>query len=201
MLLIVPLRSCWLESLYRHIPAHLQLSDTAEDTLLSAYFGTATPHAVVAVTNRIFPAVVRLDVAQEIYAEGKRTLRRGIGSGVIVSPEGYVLTNNHVVDHMDDIEVMLTDGRHAKAKVIGTDPDTDLAVLKIDLERLPAITLGNSETLRVGDPVLPPLGIRQRGPAPSETRLLLIRHAESTANADGVAGGEGSDADIGSWGL
>jgi Do/DeqQ family serine protease len=88
----------------------------------------------------------------------------GIGSGVIVSPEGYVLTNNHVVERMDDIEVMLTDGRRASARVIGTDPDTDLAVLKIDLERLPAITLGNSDALQVGDPVLAignPFGVGQ----------------------------------------
>lgn len=98
------------------------------------------------------------------YGEQGQQPQSGIGSGVIVSPEGYVLTNNHVVDHMDDIEVMLTDGRHAKAKVIGTDPDTDLAVLKIDLERLPAITLGNSEELQVGDPVLAignPFGVGQ----------------------------------------
>ena len=98
------------------------------------------------------------------YGEQGQQPQSGIGSGVIVSPEGYVLTNNHVVDHMDDIEVMLTDGRHAKAKIIGTDPDTDLAVLKIDLERLPAITLGNSETLQVGDPVLAignPFGVGQ----------------------------------------
>ena len=88
----------------------------------------------------------------------------GMGSGVIISPEGYVLTNNHVVDRMDDIEVMLTDGRKAKAKVIGTDPETDLAVLKIDLDRLPAITLGNSEALQVGDAVLAignPFGVGQ----------------------------------------
>jgi serine protease DegQ len=88
----------------------------------------------------------------------------GIGSGVIVSPEGYVLTNNHVVERMDDIEVMLTDGRKATAKVIGTDPDTDLAVLKIDLDRLPSITLGDSDSLQVGDAVLAignPFGVGQ----------------------------------------
>lgn len=88
----------------------------------------------------------------------------GIGSGVIVSPEGYVLTNNHVVERMDDIEVMLTDGRKATAKIIGTDPDTDLAVLKIDLDRLPSITLGDSDSLQVGDAVLAignPFGVGQ----------------------------------------
>jgi len=88
----------------------------------------------------------------------------GVGSGVIVSPEGYVLTNNHVVDRMDDIEVMLTDGRKASAKVIGTDPETDLAVLKIDLDKLPSIVLGDSEALLVGDSVLAignPFGVGQ----------------------------------------
>jgi serine protease DegQ len=98
------------------------------------------------------------------YGDQGQQPQSGIGSGVIVSPEGYVLTNNHVVDHMDDIEVMLTDGRHAKAKVIGTDPDTDLAVLKVDLDRMPAILLGSSEDLLVGDPVLAignPFGVGQ----------------------------------------
>ncbi len=88
----------------------------------------------------------------------------GVGSGVIVSPEGYVLTNNHVIDRMDDIEVMLTDGRKTRAKVIGTDPDTDLAVLKVDLERLPYIAFGDSDELRVGDAVLAignPFGVGQ----------------------------------------
>ena len=88
----------------------------------------------------------------------------GVGSGVIVSPEGYVLTNNHVVDRMDDIQIMLTDGRKASAKVIGTDPDTDLAVLKVELDRLPAITFGSSDNLQVGDPVLAignPFGVGQ----------------------------------------
>lgn len=88
----------------------------------------------------------------------------GVGSGVIVSPEGYVLTNNHVIDRMEDIEVMLVDGRKARAKVIGTDPDTDLAVLKVDLDRLPFIAFGNSDDLQVGDAVLAignPFGVGQ----------------------------------------
>jgi serine protease DegQ len=78
----------------------------------------------------------------------------GLGSGVIVSPTGYVLTNNHVVEGADEIEVTLQDARKAKAKVIGTDPDTDLALLKIDLPNLPVIVLGNSDNLFVGDQVL-----------------------------------------------
>ncbi len=78
----------------------------------------------------------------------------GLGSGVILSPEGFLLTNNHVVQGADDIEVRLSDGRQAAATLVGTDPETDLAVLKIDLDRLPVVTLGRIESLQVGDVVL-----------------------------------------------
>ena len=88
----------------------------------------------------------------------------GLGSGVIVSPEGYILTNNHVVEGADEIAIQLSDGRKALAQVIGTDPDTDLAVLRIGLADLPVITLGNSDQLQVGDVVLAignPFGVGQ----------------------------------------
>ncbi|MDI9332347.1 MAG: trypsin-like peptidase domain-containing protein [Alphaproteobacteria bacterium] len=88
----------------------------------------------------------------------------GLGSGVIVSPEGYILTNNHVIEGADEIEVILTDRRRARAQVIGTDPDSDLAVLRIELDRLPVITWGKSEQLQVGDQVLAignPFGVGQ----------------------------------------
>lgn len=88
----------------------------------------------------------------------------GLGSGVIVSAQGFILTNNHVVEGADEIDVVLNDGRNAKARVMGTDPESDLAVLKIDLDRLPIIVLGNSEQLRVGDQVLAignPFGVGQ----------------------------------------
>jgi Do/DeqQ family serine protease len=88
----------------------------------------------------------------------------GLGSGVIISPDGYILTNNHVVEGADEIEVVLNDSRRTSAKVIGTDPETDLAILKISLERLPVITLGNSDALQVGDQVLAignPFGVGQ----------------------------------------
>jgi Do/DeqQ family serine protease len=81
-------------------------------------------------------------------------VQRGVGSGVIVSPQGYLLTNNHVVEGASEIEVGLKDGREAKARLVGTDPDTDIAVLKIELDRLPAVTLGNVDALQVGDQVL-----------------------------------------------
>jgi len=88
----------------------------------------------------------------------------GLGSGVIVSPEGYLLTNNHVIDGADDIEVQLADGRKARAKVVGTDPDSDVAVLKIELDRLPVIAFGSADALQVGDVVLAignPFGVGQ----------------------------------------
>jgi Do/DeqQ family serine protease len=88
----------------------------------------------------------------------------GLGSGVIISPKGYILTNQHVVEAADEIEVALADGKKLAAKVVGSDPETDLAVLKIDAQNLPAITLGQAENLRVGDVVLAignPLGVGQ----------------------------------------
>jgi serine protease DegQ len=96
--------------------------------------------------------------------QGRGEPQGGLGSGVIISASGYILTNNHVVEGADEIEVILNDTRKAKAKVIGTDPDTDLAILKIELDKLPVIVLGNSESLQVGDPVLAignPFGVGQ----------------------------------------
>ena len=88
----------------------------------------------------------------------------GLGSGVIVSPEGYILTNNHVIEAADEITVILNDGRSTSAKLVGTDPDTDLAVLKIKLENLPVMVMSNSDQLQVGDVVLAignPFGVGQ----------------------------------------
>ncbi len=96
--------------------------------------------------------------------QGRAEPQGGLGSGVIISDSGYILTNNHVVEGADEIEVILNDKRKAKAKVIGTDPDTDLAILKIELDKLPVIVLGNSDQLQVGDPVLAignPFGVGQ----------------------------------------
>ncbi len=80
--------------------------------------------------------------------------QQGVGSGVIVSPEGILLTNNHVVEDAGEIDVQLSDGREVRAEVVGTDPETDLAVLRIPLGKLPAITLGRSQDLHIGDPLL-----------------------------------------------
>ena len=96
--------------------------------------------------------------------QGREEPQAGLGSGVIISASGYILTNNHVIEGADEIEVVLLDARKAKAKVIGTDPETDLAILKIELDKLPVIVLGNSDALQVGDPVLAignPFGVGQ----------------------------------------
>ncbi len=97
--------------------------------------------------------------------DGEPQSSSSLGSGVIVSPEGYILTNHHVVEAADQIEVALADGRKAKAHVIGSDPETDLAVIKIELPgKLPAITFGHPELAQVGDMVLAignPFGVGQ----------------------------------------
>jgi serine protease Do len=94
----------------------------------------------------------------------KERRERSLGSGVIVSPEGYVLTNNHVVDGATDIKVTLSDKREIKAAIVGTDPKTDVAVLKLEGSNFPAITLGDSSKVQVGDYALAigdPFGVGQ----------------------------------------
>ena len=89
---------------------------------------------------------------------------QGLGSGVIVSPEGYILTNNHVIDGASDIRVTLSDKREFKARLIGTDAKTDIAVLKIDASDLPSIVIGDSSKVQIGDYALAvgdPFGVGQ----------------------------------------
>ncbi|MCK9529583.1 MAG: trypsin-like peptidase domain-containing protein [Gammaproteobacteria bacterium] len=94
----------------------------------------------------------------------RRRLETSLGSGVIISAQGYILTNNHVIDGAEEIQVSLRDGRTAAATVVGTDPEADLAVLKVSLPDLPTVVLGRSEDLREGDVVLAignPFGVGQ----------------------------------------
>jgi Do/DeqQ family serine protease len=107
----------------------------------------------------------------------------GLGSGVIVRPDGYILTNNHVVDGADHVKVDLTDGRTFDAKVIGTDAPSDLAVIKIDGANLHTLALGDSEKVRVGDVVLAvgnPLGVGQ-----TVTMGIVSAKGRATGNGDG----------------
>ncbi len=130
-----------------------------------------------AAARQAAPAVVSINTSKAVrhprsndpwfqffFGDQGAQAQAGLGSGVIVSPDGYILTNNHVVEGADEIEVTLTDSRRARARVIGTDPDTDLAILKIELDKLPVIVLGNSDALDVGDQVLAignPFGVGQ----------------------------------------
>ncbi len=136
-----------------------------------------------AAAARAMPAVVNI-ITSKMPKRGKHPLLRdpffkkffdnrerddddeesSLGSGVIVSAQGYILTNNHVVEAADEIEVVLADGRKAAAKLVGTDPETDLAVIKINLDKLPVIVLGQAEQAQVGDVVLAignPFGVGQ----------------------------------------
>ena len=136
------------------------------------YQGTTTSYAEA--IARAAPAVVSIQsskqVSQEMHplmrdpffrqffgdmrsggGQMPQEMQAGIGSGVIITEDGYVLTNNHVIAGADEIKVSLSDGRKSTAKVVGADLDTDLAILKVDLDKLPAIALGNTENLRVGD--------------------------------------------------
>jgi Do/DeqQ family serine protease len=143
-----------------------------------AALAAAHPGSLRAAVRRAAPAVVSIDTStaprrpadggdpwfQFFFGNGGGGAQSGLGSGVIVRADGYVLTNNHVVENADQIDVVLTDGRRAQAKVIGTDPDSDLAVLKIALPNLPVMALGDSAQLQVGDRVLAignPFGVGQ----------------------------------------
>ena len=152
--------------------------ETASSSLAPGSYRDAAARAMPAVVNILTlqvpkrgahplardPFFKRFFGERDPDGEDGEDLKNSLGSGVIVSHEGYVLTNNHVVEGADEIEVVLTDGRKAPAKVVGLDPETDLAVIKIDLDKLPVIVLGQSELARVGDVVLAignPFGVGQ----------------------------------------
>ncbi|MBL8351584.1 MAG: trypsin-like peptidase domain-containing protein [Burkholderiaceae bacterium] len=140
---------------------------TAAPAASGASAATPPLHGLAAAAQAAAPAVVSVitskarqqnphadDPAFGFFFGDRDPVQQGVGSGVIVSPEGILLTNNHVVEDAGEIDVRLADGREARAQVVGTDPETDLAVLRVVLDRLPTITLGRSQDLRVGDPLL-----------------------------------------------
>jgi len=146
--------------------------------------GSSGPVSYAAAVERAAPAVVSINTAKVVavqtnpllndpffrrfFGRGQESSRKrvetSLGSGVIMSSQGYVLTNHHVIGGADSIQVFLRDGRSVAARIIGSDPETDVAVLRIDLPNLPVITLGHSERMRVGDVVLAignPYGVGQ----------------------------------------
>lgn len=128
---------------------------------LRPFFPPSSPAAIERITQSVFPAVVRLDVAQETFSDGKRTLRRGIGSGVIVDDLGHILTNFHVAGRGVEIFVTLANKERVRGRLVGDDHWTDLAVVQLDLDevRRKGISfshaeLGNSSTLVPGQDVM-----------------------------------------------
>ncbi len=116
-----------------------------DDELLDAY-----SRAVIGAVDLVGPAVVKLDVTTS--RRGRRGM--GSGSGLLFTPDGLILTNAHVVEHADRIDVHLADGRHFEGRAIGEDPDTDIAVVRVGGHDLPWRTLGDSRSLRPGQVVI-----------------------------------------------
>ncbi|MFQ5962244.1 MAG: S1C family serine protease [Candidatus Methylomirabilales bacterium] len=115
----------------------------SDEDLLDAY-----SRAVVSVVEQVGPAVVSIGVKKR--TRSPRFGQEGAGSGVIIAPDGFVLTNSHVVEQAEDVEVRLTDGRTLSARIVGSDPATDLAVVRTEVSSLPSADFGDSDALRVG---------------------------------------------------
>jgi serine protease DegS len=115
------------------------------------------------VTERVAPSALE-QMFGNFWPRYQQRIERSLGSGVIVDAQGHIVTNHHVIANADSIKVQLADGRVADAHIVGRDPDTDLAVLRVDLKDLPVAPLGRSDKLRVGDVVLAignPIGLSQ----------------------------------------
>ncbi len=164
-----------------HVHASLKMADPSEGpskTGFAPIVKEVLPNVVNISSSKVvrtpnqMPEGMQADpFFQQFFGQGfgngeipKQRREQSLGSGVIVSPEGYVLTNNHVVDGATDVKVTLSDKRELKAKIVGTDPKTDVAVLKLEGSNFPAITLGDSAKVQVGDYALAigdPFGVGQ----------------------------------------
>jgi Do/DeqQ family serine protease len=179
LFVVATLKPEWLGG--RPAPAVVSLQEAAAPAGAAAVAGKPGSYAEAA--RKALPSVVHIYTSKEVKAPrhpfaddpvfryffgdrfGGPQRQSGLGSGVIVSAEGYILTNNHVVENMDEIEVATNDGRRLRGRVVGTDPETDLAVLQVKTDgKLAAITFAPTESLRVGDVVLAignPFGVGQ----------------------------------------
>jgi serine protease DegQ len=172
LFIVTTLRPDWLRS----SPQSTAVQSTASSSMAEVSYAKAVAAAVPSVVNVYTSKQVRVPVVplpndpelnrlfRDIPGFSRRKQSTNLGSGVIVRGDGYILTNYHVIESADAIEVALSDGRQARAALIGADPESDLAILKIDLPKLSAITFNGDHQVRVGDVVLAignPFGVGQ----------------------------------------
>jgi len=183
LFVVSTLKPEWLPSKSGLVPESLRVATLRQETPPGTAGGGPRADSYHEAVRKAAPSVVNISTSKEVRVSRSPLLndpvfRRffgdqpaddtqkttSLGSGVIVSSSGYILTNNHVVEAADEIEIAFPDGKKLLAKIVGSDPDTDLAVLRVEAKDLPAITFGSSDSLLVGDIVLAignPFGVGQ----------------------------------------
>jgi len=168
LFVVLTLKPEWLPGTKSGVPGLLPTPTLVQLTPPAAGAAASGASGFALAARRAAPAVVSVTATKMarrnphtddprfrfFFGEGASAQQVGLGSGVIVAPEGYLLTNQHVVEEATEIEVQLADGRSTRARLVGSDAETDIAVLKIELDKLPVVTLGDVRALQVGDAVL-----------------------------------------------